>query len=144
MGEKPRFTVLSRRGFFKSMMGEVVSAVEEYQGKPQFRLSDLWELPDDRIARVKPMLIAPIQITTTDGHSWGQFSNQTRSVLLFEATKENLFVFEMFSKGFTLDEIGKKLSREMDWDDAQAFGFVKRLFLSLVESRVCVPGNQIG
>ena len=144
MEGKSRFTILSRRGFFKSMVGEVVSAVEEYQGKPQFRLADLWNLPDDLFARIKPATIARIEIVTDDGSVWGQFVDQKKRVLLFEAKKENLFVFEKVNKDLTIGEIGRSLSTEMRWDEEQAFSFVKRLFLSLVELRVCVPGNQIG
>lgn len=141
---KPRFPVLSRRGFFKSMMGEVVSAVEEYRGTPQFRLSDLWELPDEMVARIKPVTVARVDIVIDGGHVWGIMVDQKKRVSLFEAKEENLFVFERMNKDLTIGEIGKNLSNAMHWDEAEAFLFVKRLFLSLVESRVCVPGNKVG
>jgi len=144
MEGRPRFATLSRRGFFKTMMGEVVSAVEEYHGKPQFCLSDLWGLSDDLMAQIKPVIVAPLEMKTVDGRVWGQFVDQNKRVFLFEAKEENLFVFERFNKNMTIGEIGKHLSTSMDRDEEEAFSFVKQLFLSLVESRVCVPGNQIG
>jgi hypothetical protein len=150
----------NRRGFFKSLVKEAVSAFENNMsrspignavkraGQPEsggsFCLSNLWLLPDERIGLIKPVNLSHIETIIENGNIYARLNSSDQKILLFTQKPENMFVFERFKSRLSIEEISNELSREMNWEPAQAFQFVKNMFLSLVDKRICLPANPIG
>jgi hypothetical protein len=131
--------VCNRRTFFRALFQEAIIIRGSLKGGQGGRLSELGSLPDEQLARVRPILTPEYETFVDQGHVWGR-NKTTKAVLkLFPAEQENLVAFNMFDGQHTLGEIGRRLAQEMGWDEAAAFAHARDLFLSLVGPMVCVP-----
>ena len=53
---------MERRGFFRSLAGEVAGFYDEIRGKPQLRLDEIGSLPDEVLAGIMPMIVPDVDI----------------------------------------------------------------------------------
>jgi len=139
-----RNDALGRRSFFRTMVSETIALFDELHGKPQFRLADLWELPDDMLAQIMPVVLPDVEIIVTEQHVSARRQDKDEINPLFDCEPANMFVFNRFNGQATIGQIGKELAAEMSWDEEEGFVYAKNLFLQLVRMRVCVPSNPIG
>ena len=139
-----RHATLGRRGFFKSLVSETVALVDELHGKPQYRLADLWKLPDEVLAQIMPMVLPDVEIIVTEQRVRARRRGQDEVTFLFDCETAKMFVFNRFNGMTTIGHIGSELAAEMSWDEQEGFTYAKDLFLRLVRMNVCVPSNPIG
>jgi hypothetical protein len=112
------------------------------KGGRSFALSDLGDLPDEQLARLIP-LVRPVFAIYVDGEQVVAQHRETGSVAgLAPSTKENVLALNLFSGQINLGTAGRRLAREMGWDEPRGFAHVKDLFFSLVGSLVCIPLNS--
>jgi hypothetical protein len=133
----------SRRNFWRALLQEVFVISGSFKGRQGCRLSELGSLPDDQLARVRPIVNPDHEIFVDQGHVWSRCKTTEATLKLFPMEKENLVAFNLFDGRYSLGEIGERLSQEMDWDEARGFVHVRDLFLSLVSRLVCVPANPL-
>lgn len=131
----------SRRSFGRALLQELAVMVDAFQGKQIFRLSDLENWPDEELALLKPVIRPDCQILVERNLVCVRKRGTDRLQELFPQDQPNLIVFNGFNGRRSLAEIGRQLSREMDWEEARAFDYAKELFLHLVRQLVCIPAN---
>ena len=102
-------------------------------------MSELGSLPDEQLARVRPIVIPGREVFVDQGYVCSRHKKSEAATKLFPAEEKNLVPFRMFDGRHDLGEIGSRLAQEMGWDEAGAFAHARDLFLSLVERAVCVP-----
>lgn len=157
---KPQPQGHNRRNFFKSIFGEAASALEKNisnspignmvsqaaapEQKPKFCLSDLWLLSDDLMAQIRPVRFSHVETHTENEQVYAHFKNSGNKVFMFSNKPESMLVFGKFNSRFSIEEISKDLSLSMNWDENEAYVFVKNMFLSMVEKKICAPSNPVG
>ncbi len=133
----------TRRGFFKHLLGETIAVVEEFAGRPQLRLEDLGHLPDEKIAKIIPVVSRNYKIVV-DETEVSAHAIQTGSVIpLFTVERANTFTFNLFNGKTELGDIARRLAAEMGWEEDESFAYAKQLFLSLTRKRVLAPSNAV-
>lgn len=132
-----------RRAFFKLFAAECFALVEEFRGRPQLRLGDLADLPDERLGAIMPMIGDGWEILLGETRVCARERDGDREVTLFERTAPDIFAYNRFNGRNEIEEIARLLAEEMGWDEQRAFGHVRALFLSMLEQGVAVPANPV-
>lgn len=137
------YDTVGRRGFFRLLAGETVAFFEELRGRPQFRLSDLWGLPDEALARIIPKVPPDVEIVVAEGHISARIPGKDEPINLFDRELANTFVLNRFNGLTPIGRIGAELAAAMSWDEERGFANAKSLFLRMVRLGVCMPSNSI-
>lgn len=132
-----------RRRFFKSFLGQGVSIYHELTGRPQHRLSDLWELPNETLSEIKPVVLPGIDIITTEEHVCAKRRGQEGTITLFTLELQNTLLFNHFNGQLTIGQISGRLASSNSENPKEVFLRVKSFFLELVRLGVCAPGNPV-
>lgn len=133
----------NRRTFFRALLQELVVTGGSLKGGRGYRLSELGNLPNDKLAQVKPIVNPEYEIFVDQGHVCSRSKRTQATLKLFPMQRENLVVFNMFNGKHNLGEVGERLSQEMGWDEAKGFEHSKDLFLYLVARLVCIPKDAV-
>jgi len=129
----------SRRRLLPALLQEMAVLLGLSQGGQGGRLADLSALPDDQLARIKPIVNPDCEIFVDQGHVCSRFKRTQATQQLFPMEREYLAAFNLFNGQYSLSEIGVCLSQEMGWEEDRGFAHARDLFLSLVRRLVCVP-----
>ena len=129
----------NRRTFFRALFQEVVVVRGSLKGGQGGRLSELGSLPDEQLARLRPIVNPDREVFVDQGYVCSRHKKSEATTKLFPAEEKNMVVLRLFDGRHDLGEIGSRLAQEMGWDEAGAFAHARDLFLSLVERAVCVP-----
>jgi hypothetical protein len=130
----------NRRTFLPAILREAIVTTGMLRGGQAGRLSELDSLPDDQLAQLKPVVNPAYEILVEDDCVWGRHKQTGTAFRLFSVDeRENLTTFNLFDGSHSLAEVGRLLSAEMGWDEAQGFAHARELFLSLVSHLVCIP-----
>lgn len=143
--DKPSFD-RGRRAFLLAMLQELPVLHGTLKGGQGFRLTDLSALPDQQLARIRPIVNPDYVILVQDGAVWARYRHrQEPPIRLFGTDEgEKQRTFNLFDGRHTLGEIGSQLSRALGEDEATAFSRARDLFLALVRHMVCVPRDPLG
>ncbi|MGD1992836.1 MAG: hypothetical protein PVI59_06550 [Anaerolineae bacterium] len=136
---------MSRRAFFRAFLQEVHVVRGALKGKEGYRLADVNDLPDEQLARIKPVISEDYRIFIESGQVWAEYQRKKEDpVKLFAVEDEaTLLTFNLFDGRHTLAEIGKQLARKMAWEEERAFAHTRAFFLSLVKRVIGVPKNPL-
>lgn len=134
---------VSRRQFWRALLQEVVVTYGSLKGRPGFALSDLGNLSDQQLARVKPILHPDCETFVEQDYVWSRCEQTEVTLRLFPAERENVVALELFDGQHELGEVGEHLAQEMGWEQAMAFAHARDLFLTLVSQLVCVPKDPL-
>jgi hypothetical protein len=134
---------VSRRQFWRALLQEVVVTYDAFKGRDGFALSELGKLPDEQMARVKPILHPDCETFVEQGYVWSRCKETEATFRLFPVVRANMMVFERFDGQHDLGEIGEYVGREMAWEPARGFAHARKLFLLLVSRLVCVPKDPL-
>ena len=129
----------SRRDLWPALLQELRVLYGSVKGGQGGRLSDLHALSDDQLAHVRPVLNPAYEIYPEEDYICCRLRETTKTRRLFKMEKENLITFNQFNGQHNLREIGERLSREIGWDEAEGFAYVRYLFLALGDRLVCLP-----
>jgi hypothetical protein len=130
----------SRRQFLPTLLQEALVTLGLLRGGQGARLSDLGDLPDDRLAVLRPVVNPGCEIMVEEDQVWARHTKAGIVVRLF-AVKEadKLAAFNHFDGEHTLGEAGACLAEEMGCSEAEGFALARDLFLALVRQLVCLP-----
>lgn len=134
---------VSRRELFSALMREAQILTQATQGIQPFRLAELGTLTDQQLAGVMPTLNPDFEIYQEEGFVCAREIKTGRVYQEFIFQKENTFTFSLFTGEMRLDEIGKRVAKEMGWEEAKGFAHARGLFLSLVSHLVCLPNHPL-
>ncbi len=134
--------IVDRRRFYKQFIGETVALIEEMQGKPQCKLTDLWELSNQELAVIIPQVCPGVEIVPADGMICARLPENEGLLALFASCEENVSIFNGFNGVNSIGRIAGELSVRTGFDMEESYARVRRLFLQTVSLRVCIPGNE--
>jgi hypothetical protein len=134
--------IVDRRRFFKQFIGETVALIDEMQGRPQCKLTDLWELSNQELAVMIPQVCSGVEIVPADGVICARLPENEGLLTLFASSKENLSIFNGFNGVNSIGRIAGELSVRTGFDMEESYERVRSLFLQTVRLRVCIPGNE--
>lgn len=134
----------SRRTFWRGLLHEAFVVSGLLKGGQACRLSELGELPDEVLARVRPIVHPSCQIFV-DGDSVCSRCKETGAVTRLFAVEETAraAALGMFDGQHTLGQVGARLAQAMDWNEDRAFACARDLFVSLAQRLVCVPRDPL-
>ncbi len=136
----PRAFTCTRRGFLPVLLREAVVALGMLRGGEGGRLSELASLPDEQLAKIKPLLNPAYEIQVEDEQVLARHKDTGLTVPMFATDeREALMAFDLFDGQHTIEQAGALLSGHMEWDKEAGFAYARDLFLRLVEDVVCVP-----
>lgn len=126
------------------MVQEAFAASRALKGEEDYRLSELGDWPDARLAQVRPMVHPLCEIYVDEGSVFGRYKDVGATVELFPLENvENRVALGMFDGEHTLGEVGTRLSQALDWDQERAFDHARDLFLSLAGRMICIPRDAL-
>ena len=134
---------IHRRSFFRSLLGETTALYDEVRGKPQRRLADIFELPDETLAQMKPMMLPDFEFIDEERRLSAKRRDTEAMLVLFEKDAAQVFLFNQFNGHTPIAEAATRLADQHGGSNAAAFVQAKALFLRLVRLGVCVPSNLI-
>jgi hypothetical protein len=146
-GDGTSHTELPRRRLFaRRLVAEAAAFVKEIGGEPQRRLSDLADLPRERLALLTGAVAQGVE--WTESAEAVQFLSRASDgsatcIAVLERTPENLAVFDRLNGVRTLGEIADSLTQDLGLEREQAWGHAVTTFFGLVEKGVCVPANVV-
>jgi hypothetical protein len=134
----------SRRRFFPALLREAAVTLGMLRGGFGCRISDLSGLPDDQLAKIKPVLNPMYEILVEQDQVLGKNRETEAIVQLFsKEEEESRLAFSLFNGKHTLAQVGERVAEEMGWDGTEGFAHAKEMFLSLVTHLVLVPQDPI-
>jgi hypothetical protein len=121
---------IGRRDFFRAFAGEFLSFIDGAKGKPQCRLSELFDAPDGEIAAIAPALLA------------GAVPDGSDRSPRFEPGSVEEAIVDRIDGRRSLGEIATAiLELGLASDEKAAFASCRSLFLELVDRGLCVPAG---
>jgi hypothetical protein len=123
-----------------ALLREALVTVGMMRGGQGARLADLGSLPDEQLARLRPVVNPACDIAVDEDWVWARHKRTGAAVQLFAVDdREKLAAFNHFDGEHTLAEAGALLAEENDRDEAESFALARDLFLTLVGQLVCLP-----
>jgi hypothetical protein len=130
-----------RRGFFRAMAAETMSAAAEMRGVQQLRLDQIGGLPDDIIRTMVPVWNRHGAIRLQGNTLIHAASDGTPHATLLELGREQMRLLELFDGEASIDAIATAWASENGLEANLAYLQVKRLFLPLAELAILVPAG---
>jgi hypothetical protein len=131
----------ARRQFFRNLLGESVSLLQEMHCTPQLRLSELACAKDEVLRSIVPLIrpqphfrLEPRRLFLQNPET-GLFEEICR----FDDIQK--FILEYFDGRHNLQEVALRAQNRFDLEAKVAFGYVKAFFLALVKAAVCHPAR---
>lgn len=134
---------MKRRRFFQAAVGDGLGFLEEIAGRPQLRLKDLWECPEERLLAVRPLFVTGATVFADGDRMFGR-RGRSEPVDLYGLDEPGTFVLCRFDGRSPLAGIADELSTARGWDRARAEACVKDVFLRLVAIGLCTPAHPMG
>jgi len=131
----------ARRRFFKQFAGETIAWFEEIQGKPQYRLMDIGQIPDAQLAEMVPQIRPDVEIVPQKERICARLRGNAALINLFPANHTDLFLFNHFNGVNSIGRIAGELSIGMGLSKEESFVLVRAFFLRMVRLSVCIPRN---
>jgi hypothetical protein len=131
----------TRRRFFRFFLSETMCLVDEIRGKPQMRLSELDQVPDDVVRKMIPVFgkRCPYRIEgdrlLIEHKKTGLFEE------IYHLDPAEMYILPCFDGHHSLEDIGRHLEDRFDQDKEEAYQRVKSLFVVLAKRMVCYPAN---
>lgn len=98
------------------------------------------ELPDETLAGLTPCINPEFKILVQEGNICAQSKVTETVITLFPKDLQILAVFNQINGKKTLAQIAAAAAAQLGWeDDAETFGFVRDVFLSMAKHRVSLP-----
>lgn len=130
-----------RRAFFRQSVDELIAAVEQYRGRPSFKLSLLGGLSDGELGGLIPAIqdVSPVRAV---GDSF-VLDGPGGSEPLFAIGSREEDVWCRMDGRATLRQIADALALEWNESRAVAFATTRSLFLKLAGRQLCLPLNPL-
>ena len=131
----------TRRSFFKSLVAETISFVEELNGKPQFRLDELKNMPDNVLLEMIPIFNEAIPSKVEDGRLFVRREKNAEFGPCQNLGDRETYILERFDGGHSIAGIRDELVAEFEIESDTAFAEVRNLFVRLAEAGICRPAG---
>lgn len=133
--------VAPRRSFFRLMLAEAISLAEEVQGKPQMRLSELDQVPDEVLRRMSPVFNETRSYSIENNSVLLHHRKRGVSYTVYQLDANEQYMLGFFDGQHTLEEIGRRVAEEFGQGEEAAYQKVKALFIALAKYAICHPAQ---
>ena len=133
---------MRRRRFLQRVVGDGVGFLEEISGRPQLRLKDLWQCPDEILLSLRPAFVAGATVYAVNERMLGRHSPGD-PIDLYGLDEPGTFVLSRFDGRSPLVEIASELASARGWDAGRARAHAREVFLRLVAVGLCAPANPL-
>ena len=133
--------VAPRRSFFRLMLAEAMSLAEEVQGRPQMRLSELDQVPDEAMRRMSPVFNETRSYSIENNSVLLQHRKRGTSQIVYQLEANEHYMLQFFDGQHTLEEIGRFVADKFGQDEETAYQEVKALFIALSKYAICHPAQ---
>ncbi|MFH2061162.1 MAG: hypothetical protein ABIJ59_20035 [Pseudomonadota bacterium] len=129
----------SKRHFFSNLLKQGIVLVDEVRGKKQVPLESFSQLPDEQLKD-----LVPVYFPESDYQISKKYLQKWNSVA-FEFVNERPWVWmeheiiTLFDGQTSLSEVAAQLSQTHEISQPLVFETVKRIFLEMVEKKICHP-----
>jgi hypothetical protein len=134
---------VNRRKFFRSLVGETLNLVETISGKPHLSLSEISELPDEKILELMPMMGDWVEILVDNNGVKAKHNSSQETLELFQRDSIEADIFNHFNGQHSIEQIAQDLATTRSLDIDKSFQLVRNFFIRLVQMGFCVPSNMI-
>ena len=133
---------MRRRHFFRSFLGETVSAVDEIRGRPQLSIDEIGRLPDSILRTMRPVrdVLGPYSIEQGQ-LLWSEPGGAARKTVVYAFESWELDVLGRFDGRSTLDAIAQAHATSQNIDIETAYKRARSLFVALASYLVCRPAD---
>ena len=135
--------MIERRHFFRRLVAEGFSFTEAVAGTPQFRLSDLAELPDELLFDLRPALAANVTRVETGERVCVRRGDAGALVDVCAATDPGALLLERFDGAATLDAIANDVAETLAIDASTVRRTSRDMFVRLSRLGLAVPMNAL-
>jgi len=135
----PAFPVATRRSFFRHLVAEAVSLVEEVRGRPQMRLSELDQVPDEIVRQMVPVFNKRCSYFIENNRVLLKHKKTGIYQEIYRLDSKEQYMIQYFDGQHTLEAIGRRVANEFGVDEETAYQQVKALFIFLAKQFVCIP-----
>ena len=132
---------MNRRGFIHWLAREASAISGELQGKPHRRLSNIRNLPDSIVTRLKPSLLPDVRVAQASGELSVYRQGKPVDVSFLAREPARKLILQSFDGKSDIDTINAVVASSYGVSDREAFERVKEVFVKLVDLGVCVPTN---
>jgi hypothetical protein len=134
--------IISRRNFFKSLVGEIIINYDEAKGITNVPLNRLNELPEEMIREIIPVLFDDPRWRIQDGELFRFNDKENKYELYQKLTEHEAYIVSQFDRNKTLFVISMYLADVMKIELPDALAEVKDLFFQWVSLLICHPIQQ--
>lgn len=132
---------VSRRAFFRALVGDVRGLSGALAGKDVRALSALNELPWDELARIVPTLNRGLSVVVDGERLVARDATTGGHLDLLPATRANVLTLNLFGSEVALGVAVRRLAHQLGWAEEEARAHVRMLFLDLAGRLVYLPRN---
>jgi hypothetical protein len=126
-----------RRHFFRDVLSQGLSLVDEVRGKPQLLLEDIGRLPDESIRYMVPVLSESAHYRIERG--WLLLKDKGVFVEFHRLDSQDLEILQAFDGRRTIEELAVFFHQRDGIDHWASYQRVKLLFVTLTRIAVCHP-----
>jgi len=128
-----------RRKFFHKFLTETISFIEEINGRPQMRLSELKETPDEIIRTIVPKPNQHHHYYIEDGYVYKKKPELNMAEKIYELDPTEKYIIPLFDGKRSIEKISMYISNLLKLDYNESYKKVKNLFLFLTKFNLFHP-----
>ena len=132
---------LSRRAFFRALVGDVRGLSSALAGRETRALSTLNQLPRDELQRIIPTLNRDLSILVEGERVVACDLSSGSRLDLLPATRANILTLNLFQSEITLGVAARRLAHQVGWTEEEATAHVRTIFLDLAGRLIFLPRN---
>ncbi len=130
---------MPRRNFFRQLFSETIGLAEELRGKPQMRLRELEQMPDEVVRRMTPVFNEYRSYLIEDNRVLLKPNKTEAYQEIYRLNPIESYVLRYFDGQHTLERLGQRASDEFGQNNDIVYQQVKALFIVLAKHAICFP-----
>jgi hypothetical protein len=132
---------LSRRAFFRALVGDVRGLSSALAGRETRALASLNQLTVNELQQIVPALNRGLSIVV-EGERMVALDLSSGSRLdLLPATRANILTLNLFQSEISLGVAARRLAHQVGWTEEEAMAHVRTTFLDLAGRLIFLPRN---
>lgn len=130
-----------RRAFVRHALDQLIAAVDEYRGRPSFRLSLLAGLSDNDLGGLVPAIQDVSAVRAVDDYFVLEGPGGSEPLFAMGSREDDVWC--RMDGQATVRQIADALALEWNESRAVAFAMTRALFLKLAGRQLCLPLNPL-
>ena len=134
---------ISRRQYFRSLLGNALNAVDELRDKPHFRLDEISSLPDSVLRAMTPVPSQGTALSVEDGWLLLRKSPDEPLKRHMPLTEPQSYAVARFDGRHSIADVRAETESAFGLSPEAASDIVTSLFVTLAENGICHPLDRL-